>query len=328
MAGVSGGFSAISGAHCLDVSVILLTRNTCQQTREAIESVFSSVDTLTKEIFVVDNGSTDGTSSVLPTAFPQIHYRRMERNVGFARGVNIAAHDAQGEFFLLLNSDARLAPEALGLAIDSMRPNPNWGIAGAQLFHADGRKQNSIANFPSLATELLNKFLLRTLWPKRFPGKEQAYREPVAVESVIGAFFLVRRTVWETLGGMDERFFFFFEETDFCLRAQEAGFATMHLPQVHVWHGQAQTAKQDLPAARIEYWRSRYAYFAKYRGGLVNAMLRSGLLLRLILDSLFSGILTVITLGQSRRWAEKFAVHCALLAWHLHGCQADAGLLR
>jgi GT2 family glycosyltransferase len=312
----------------LDLSVILLTRNTCQQTIEAIESVLSSGDTLTKEIHVIDNGSTDETSSVLPAAFPEIRYKRMEHNVGFARGVNVAAREAGGDFFLLLNSDARLTPDALQLAVESMRANPGCGVAGAQLVHADGRKQNSIANFPSLATELLNKFLLRTLWPGPFPGKEQEYGEPMEVESVIGAFFLVRREVWEKLEGMDERFFFFLEETDFCLRARQAGFATVHLPQVRVWHGQGQTAKQDLTAARIEYWRSRYAYFAKHRGVAARAVLRCSLLLRLIVDSVVSGLLTAVTLGQSRRWREKFAVHRGLLLWHLQGCPVGAGLPR
>ena len=312
----------------MDVSVILLTRNTCQQTRKAIESVLSSADTLAKEIHVIDNGSTDDTSSVLTATFPDIRYKRMEHNVGFARGVNVAAREAGGDFFLLLNSDARLAPDALQLAVEWMRADPGCGVAGAQLVHADGRKQNSIANFPSLATELLNKFLLRTLWPGRFPGKEQAYGEPMEVESVIGAFFLVRREVWEKLEGMDEQFFFFLEETDFCLRARQAGFATVHLPQVRVWHAQGQTAKQDQPAARIEYWRSRYAYFAKHRSLAVRIVLRCGLLVRLLVDSAVSGILTAITLGLSRRWREKFAVHRALLFWHLQGCPAGVGLPR
>jgi GT2 family glycosyltransferase len=312
----------------LDVSVILLTRNTCQRTREAIESVLSSAGAITKEIHVIDNGSTDETSAVLPAALPEIRYKRLERNLGFARGVNLAAREARGDFLLLLNSDARLAPGALARSVEWMRANPGCGVAGAQLLHSDGRKQNSIANFPSLATELLNKFLLRTLWPRRFPGKEQEYHEPVEAESVIGAFFLVRREVWEKLGGMDERFFFFLEETDFCLRARQAGFATMHLPEVRVWHGQGQTAKQDLAAARIEYWRSRYAYFAKHRSPAVRMLLRCGLLLRLVVDSAASGLVTAITFGQSRQWREKFAVHRALLFWHLRGCPADAGLPR
>jgi GT2 family glycosyltransferase len=312
----------------LDVSVILLTRNTCQQTREAIESVLASSGALTKEIHVVDNASTDETPQVLPFAFPQIRYSRMERNLGFARGVNFAARDATGEFLLLLNSDARLAPDALGVAVDWMRAHPRCGVAGGQLFHPDGRKQNSIANFPSLATELLNKFLLRKLWPQRFPGKEQNFTEPVEVESVIGAFFLVRHSLWRKLDGMDERFFFFLEETDFCLRARQAGFATMHLPQVHIWHGQGQTAKQNLPAARIEYWKSRYAYFAKHKGPATRIVLRAGLLLRLAIDFLVGTLLTALTLGQSQRWREKFAVQCALVWWHLRGCPAESGLPR
>ncbi len=94
----------------MDVSVILLTRNTCQQTREAIESVFASADTFTKEIHVIDNGSTDKTSSLLPALFPEILYKRMERNVGFARGVNFAARDARGDFLLLLNFLAVASP--------------------------------------------------------------------------------------------------------------------------------------------------------------------------------------------------------------------------
>ncbi|HET7108511.1 MAG TPA: glycosyltransferase family 2 protein [Candidatus Acidoferrum sp.] len=312
----------------MDVSVILLTRNTCRQTREAIESVLSSSGSISKEIHVIDNGSTDDSAAILPAAFPEIHYQRIERNLGFARGVNLAAREATGEFFLLLNSDARLPPEALRLAVECMRADPGCGIAGAQLLHADGKKQNSIANFPSLATELLNKFLLRALWPKRFPGKEQEYPQPLEVESVVGAFFLVRRNLWETLGGMDERFFFFLEETDFCFRARQAGFATRHLPQVRVWHGQGQTAKQDLPAARIEYWRSRYAYFAKHHSMRVRLVLRCGLLLRLLLDSAVSSLLTIFTLGQSPRWREKFAVHLALLLWHAQGCPAGIGLPR
>ena len=312
----------------MDVSVILLTRNTCRQTREAIESVLSSSGALTKEIFVIDNGSTDETPVVLPSAFPEIHYLHTGRNLGFARGVNLAAREATGKFLLLLNSDARLAQDDLALAVDWMRATPRCGVAGAQLYHADGRKQNSIANFPSLATELLNKFLLRRLWPQRFPGKEQEFREPVEVESVIGAFFLVRRSLWEQLGGMDERFFFFLEETGFCLRARQAGFATMHLPQVRVWHGQGQTAKQNLAAARIEYWRSRYAYFAKHQSSPACLALRCGLLLRLLVDSLVSGLLTAITLGQAQRLREKFAVHRALLWWHLRGCPSGVGLPR
>jgi GT2 family glycosyltransferase len=312
----------------MDVSVILLTRNTCQQTREAIDSVFGSANTLEKEILVVDNASTDETPQVLPKLFPQIRYTRMDRNLGFARGVNFAAREAKGDFLLLLNSDTKVAPDAIRIAVDWMRAHSSCGIAGGQLYHPDGRKQNSIANFPTLATELLNKFLLRSFWPQRYPGKEQDLREPVEVESVIGAFFLVHRPVWDRLDGLDERYFFFIEETDFCLRARQAGFATVHLPQVHVWHGQGQTAKKNLAEARIEFWNSRYAFFAAHHGLATRVILRIGLLIRLAVDFLSSGLLTLLSFGQWRRWRDKFAVNRALLLWHLQGCPVEAGLPR
>jgi len=312
----------------MDVSVIIVTRNTCALTRAAVQSVLDSHDLPAMEILVVDNGSTDDTASVLPREFPQIQFIRPEKNLGFARACNLAAKQAGGEFLLLLNSDARLAPEALARAVAWMRGRPDCAVAGARLLNTDGSRQNSIANFPTLATELLNKSLLRRLRPGRFPGKEHDFREPVEVETVVGAFMLIRKAAWDALGGLDERYFFFFEETDFCLRARRKGFHVFHLPEAAVWHGQGQTAGQVSIGARIEYWRSRYAYFKKYHGMGTRLVLFCGLLVRLLADALASGFVTLLTLGNSRRWREKFAVQRALLAWHCRGCPKHLGLPR
>ena len=265
----------------MDVSIIIVTRNTCTLTRAAIQSVLDSRDLPAVEIFAVDNGSTDETPAALPLEFPLLQFIRSEKNLGFARACNLAAKAARGEFLLLFNSDARLEPDALTKAVGWMRANPDCAVAGAQLLNADGSRQNSIANFPTLATELLNKSLLRRLCPEKFPGKERIFAAPVAVETVVGAFMLIRKSVWNDLGGLDERFFFFFEETDFCRQARRKGFRVVHLPEVRVWHGQGQTAKQVSVGARIEYWRSRYLYFAKNHRELSRVILAVGLWLRL-----------------------------------------------
>jgi GT2 family glycosyltransferase len=312
----------------VDLSVIIATRNTGALVCEAVRSVYLSQDDLRKEVLVVDNGSTDETPRILPQEFPQAFYLHSATNLGFARANNLAARQAKGEFLLLLNSDARLKPEALSTAVHWMRQHPDCGICGAQLLNADGSRQNSIANFPSLATELLNKSLLRLLFPRRFPGKEHLLAEPAPVETVIGAFMLVRGSLWRQLGGLDERFFFFLEETDFCLQARQSGWTVFHLPQVQVWHGQGKTAKQVAAGARIEYWRSRYAYFAKNHGWLTGVVLRVGLLARLGVNWLSSGIVALLTLGTSARWRNKWTVNSALCAWHLRGCPADQGLPR
>jgi GT2 family glycosyltransferase len=312
----------------MDVSVIIVTRNTCALTRLAVQSVQDSRDSLAKEIFVVDNGSTDETPSALPAEFPKLKLIRSEMNLGFARACNLAAKKSSGEFLLLLNSDARLAPDALAPAIAWLRANPNCAVAGAQLLNADGSRQNSIANFPTLATELLNKSLLRRLWPKKFPGKEIEFPEPLEVETVIGAFMLIRKSIWNEFGGLDERFFFFFEETDFCLQARRKNFCVVHLPGIRVWHGQGQTAKQILVGARIEYWRSRYIYFAKNHCALTRLILPIGLMGRLLFDWLAAGLFTLATLGQNARWRGRWRVCSALAGWHLCGCPAKMGLPR
>lgn len=312
----------------MDVSIIIVTRNTCELVCAAIQSVRESQDSLAKEVIVADNGSSDDTRSVVPSRFPEVRLIRAEGNLGFARAVNRAASQAAGEWLLLLNSDARLAPDALARALAWMRSHPDCGVAGAQLLHPDGSRQNSIANFPTLATELLNKSLLRRLFPRRFPGKEQPAAGPVDVESVVGAFFLVRRTLWDRLGGLDERYFFFLEETDFCREARQAGMHVVHLPEVKVWHGQGQTARTLAGAARIEYWRSRYTYFKKHHGRLVRALLRAGLMVRLGADFAASLIVVVLTAGRSLRWKQKFAVQSVLVQWHLRGCPDRAGLPR
>ena len=308
------------------ISVIIVTRNTCALTCAAIRSVYDSQNDYTKEIAVVDNGSTDETSTILPREFPDIKYLRPGKNLGFAGANNLGARDVRGDFLLLLNSDARLQRDSLQRAVEWMRTHPDCGIAGAQLLNPDGSKQNSIANFPSLATELLNKSLLRRLFPRRFPGKEQNYAEPVEVESVIGAFMLVRKEVWQAPGGLDERYFFFFEETDFCLRAAQRGWKVFHVPQVLVWHEQGRSASQMPIPARVEYWRSRYLYFARHHSPVARFVLRLGLCARLVANWVSNGL--GYMLSRSERSGNNWRANSALIRWHLKACPTEPRLPR
>jgi hypothetical protein len=312
----------------IDLSVIIVTRNTCQLTCAAIESVLNGQDNPSREIFLVDNGSTDETPAVVAQRFPSVHLLRSDRNLGFARANNLGSRKAQGQFLLLLNSDAVLQAESLAAAVGWMRAHPDCGAAGVQLLNPDGSPQNSIANFPTLATELLNKSLLRRLCPRRYPGKEHRFTEPVEVETVVGACMIIRRDIWDAIGGLDERFFFFFEETDFCLQTRRLGKNVMHLPRITASHRQGQTAKNDSPAARIEYWRSRYIYFAKNHRLSVRVALVIGLLLRLFANWLASSLLVALTFGRSGRWKNKWQVNSALSLWHLRGKPQDMGLPR
>ncbi|HZQ45573.1 MAG TPA: glycosyltransferase family 2 protein [Verrucomicrobiae bacterium] len=312
----------------LRVTVVIVTRNTSALVRAAVKSVLESEDNFVKEIVVVDNGSSDDTATALPTEFPSVKYLRSDTNLGFARANNLGAREARCDFLLLLNSDARLKPDSLQRAVDWMSAHPECGVAGAQLLNPDGSRQNSIANFPTLATELLNKSLLRRLFPSRYPGKEQHYGQPVEVESVIGAFMLIRFDAWQKIGGLDERYFFFLEETDFCLAVRRAGWKIFHLPQVEVWHEQGKSAKQTPAPARIEYWRSRYLYFAKNHTPSTCKMLRTGLRLKLMANGISNFLLMLLTFGRHQRSRSAWAMSSTVRRWHKQGCPLEWGLPR
>src|SRR5271168_1796808 len=123
-----------------DLSVVLVTRNTCALTCAAIQSVLESRDAPGTEVIVVDNGSVDDTDPVLPRAFPAVKYLSSAVNLGFARAGNLGAGKAQGEFLLFLNSDARLKPDTLAQAANWMRQHDGCGVAGAQLLNTDGSR--------------------------------------------------------------------------------------------------------------------------------------------------------------------------------------------
>ena len=166
--------------------------------------------------------------------------------------------------------------------ITFMDDNPDVGIAGGQLINADGSLQNSIAPFPSLATELLNKRLLRIFFPRNFPGKEREYPFPIDVDSLVGACIIVRHKAIDEVGKLDEGYFFFMEETDWCLRMREQGWRVSFVPHARIIHLQGASAAMAKAEARIEFYRSRYRLFNKWQGRARMILLKLGLMLRLM----------------------------------------------
>lgn len=309
-------------------SVLIVSRNTRDLTLAAVRSVLGSEPVGAWEVILTDNGSTDGTVEAVRGLGGRVKVLEAGRNLGFAAANNLAARQSRADYLILLNSDARVDPGILAEAVGWMEAHPEVGVLGAQLLNEDGSRQNSIATEPSLATELLNKSLLRRLCPDRFPGKEQVWTEPTPVDSVIGAFMVVRRDLWERLGGMDERFFLFLEETDFCRRVRLAGFEVVHHPGLKVWHRQGGSAGMVYIPARIEYWRSRYVYAARHFSPWAQRVLRLGLLVRLSLDTVIQGAAVLVSLGLWRKAREKLALDGALIGWHLRGCPDSMGLPR
>ena len=278
------------------------------------------------EGIVVDNGSQDRSGNEVKKSFPFVHLIENEKNLGFAKASNQGLRKASGRYVLLLNPDTQVKSGAIEQLVSFMNAHPDVGIAGAQLFNADGSKQNSIANFPSLATELLNKNFLRWLFPGTFPGKERDYPEPIEVDSVIGACMMARRDALDQVGLLDEDYFLFLEETDWCYRMKKADWKIYHVPQAEVYHFQGKSAEAVKKRARVEFYRSRYHFFKKNRGTWQWFILLIGLTVKLMVEFVFTGIANLFTFFAVQKWKKRFSVYAYLLWWHLRFYPEGMGL--
>jgi len=310
----------------IDLSILVVNWNTKDYLLFCLKSIFEKGGRILREVIVVDNGSQDGSVSEVKKAFPSVHLIENERNLGFAKAVNQGLQKASGRYVLLLNPDTQVKNETIERLISVMEAHSDVGIAGAQLLNSDRSRQNSIANFPSLATELFNKSLLKWLFPKTFPGKERNYDEPIEVDSVIGACMMVRPDAIHQVGPLDEDYFLFLEETDWCYRMKKAGWKIYHVPQAEVYHFQGKSAARDKKRARVEYFRSRYHFFKKNRGSGLCFILVVGLMVRLLVESISMTIACLFTVGMVKRWRRKLSIYAYLLGWHLKFCPEGMGL--
>jgi len=310
----------------MDVSIIIVNWNTRELLLNCLSSVFATASGLDVEIIVVDNGSEDGSVRAVQEQFPGVFIIHNNLNLGFARANNQALARAAGRYLLLLNSDAALTEGSLQGLVAFMDKTPGAGIAACQYMDIDGSRQNSFDSFPTLATELFNKTILKRLFPARYPSKRRDYREPLEVDSVIGACMLVRAEAVRKVGGLDEDYFFFLEETDWCYRMRRAGWPVYHLPHIRVYHLQGKSKEKSPVKAWIEYYRSLYLFFKKNRSALSYYVLRTGKVLKLALNLLLVSAGTGCTLGMNKGLVRHFRIYGGLLRWHLKGCPRDGGL--
>lgn len=302
----------------MDVSIVIVNWNTRQLLLDCLASIPAGAGALRQEIFVVDNGSSDDSVAAVRQHHPGVIVIENGQNLGFAAANNRAFRQMRGDYALLLNSDTVLTEGAIVQLHNFMAAHPEAGMACGQLLNRDGSRQNSIANFPTLLSLLVNETLLRILLPGRFPSKRREYREPLEIESGIGACLMVRGTAMAAVGLLDERYFFFMEETDWAYAMHKAGWKSFLVPAARIYHLQGQSAG-DRVGARIMFYRSRYQYFRKWHRRLFF-LYGAAILLRLTVDLLLNLVGSVLTLGLVTGVRMRLRRYGLLLLWHLRGC--------
>jgi GT2 family glycosyltransferase len=299
----------------IDVSIVIVNWNTKDLLKNCLDSVYQTINDLTFEIVIVDNASTDGSMEMLERDFPQVIKIGNQENKGFGAANNQALAIMKSKYALLLNTDALLTPHAVNKLWDFCEANSQAAIVCGQLLNADGSKQNSFASFPSLLTLATNTSLLEYLLPKQFPSKRYQHDKPLEVDSAIGACMMIRKKAMEKSGVFDERYFFFFEETDLAYAMHLAGWKTFHIPDAYIYHLQGQSIGSNV-RSRIEFYRSRYQFLGKWHGRKYYYLASGIIFMRLLINWISVCLVSAVTLGSVKKIRQKFVVYSRLIFWH------------
>jgi GT2 family glycosyltransferase len=225
----------------VDLSIVIVNWHSSEYVRRCVASVLENTRNLSHEIIVVDSGSFDGCGAMLYANFPTVQFVQSERNIGFGRANNRGARGARGAALLFLNPDTELRNNAIEALYARLQTLPNAGVLGCRLVNTDGSLQiTCVQPFPTILNQVLNVGELQ----RRFPGIRwwvsaatfENAREPCPVEVIAGACMMMRRRVYESVGGFDPRFFMYAEDLDICHRIAAAGYVNYYVPGGEIVH--------------------------------------------------------------------------------------------
>lgn len=274
----------------LDLSIVIVNYNTGDLLRECLRSLFASEGDFTYQVTVVDNHSQDGSAAIVRRDFPQVDLLENPENVGYARANNQGLKSQKAHYYLLLNPDTVLPPGALSGMLSFMEEHPQAGIAGPKLMMADGRLDLACRrSFPTPEVSFYRLSGLGRLFPgsKRFGRYNLTYLDPdqvAGVDSVVGAFMMIRGETLEEVGYLDEGFFLYGEDLDFAYRAKKAGWKVYYNPQVTVLHYKRRSSSQNRKRAQHEFYRAMHLFYRKHYAKTtplwLHWLVMAGLLLR------------------------------------------------
>lgn len=260
-----------------EVSIIIVNWNTCDLLSECLHAIAREAASIAYDVWVVDNGSSDDSVAMLRRDFPHVHVIESKINLGFAGANNLAMQRSTGRYLLLLNTDALVTPGSIHALLALAEQTPRAGIVGAHLLNPDGSFQASHTNFPTLWQEFLMLSTIgRRIYGPWYPshGPEEA-KGPQRVDYVEGACLLVRRDALEAVGGLDEGYFMYAEEVDWCKRMAVQGWEVWYAPAAQVVHIGGASSVNRKTSREADLYRSRVRYFRIHHGRLQAEMLKA-----------------------------------------------------
>lgn len=260
----------------MDLSIIIVSWNTRDLLSQCLESVYQNVEDIECEVIVVDNGSTDGSVEMVAERFPRTRLLCNADNRGFAAANNQALNESRARYALLLNSDAQLLTGAVSVMVDYLDQHPTVAILGPQILNPDLTYQGSFAQFPSFVGEILlltnlARFVFSPTYPSPAPD---ACGDERIVDWVSGACLMVRREAVDRVGQLDEQYFMYSEETDWCYRMKRDGWDIAFVPSARVIHASGSSSRKVPERRRAQIYHSKYLFMSKHYGPLAASTFR------------------------------------------------------
>lgn len=298
-------------------SIVIVHRNGEQMLLKALAALMQAVSDV-DEVIVVDNGSTDASVQAVRSGFPSVTLIENGCNNGFARACNQGVAVSRGDYVLFLNNDAFLPGDALDRFEQDFETYPNAALIGGQLVGEAGQPQRSAGVAPTVLSEL-------GLFRQRQPVVVDA-EQPVEIETLVGACIAFRRAAAASAGLLDEDFFFYFEETEWCVRLRRHGWLVMLDPRVRVTHLKGASTRAVRRDAQIEMFRSRLLYYWKTMAWPLALFLTVWRVIRLLANTASYCLLGALSLGLIARVRARLMVYLSQVAWLLAGCPPHWGL--
>ncbi len=299
----------------LDLSIIIVNWNTRSIVCDCLRSIYQQGGEIDLEVIVIDNASTDGSVEMVKKDFPQVTLIENSQNLGFAAANNQGIAISKGRYVLLLNSDTIVLDNALAKTVAFANSHPEAAVVGCRVLNPDRTLQPTCFMFPSILNMLLSSTYLYKLFPKsKFFGRERMTwwdRSDVReVDVVTGCFMLVRQDAIKKVGSMDEQFFIYGEETDWCYRFKQANWKILFAPGAEIIHLGGQSAKKRATTMVVQLRKSILQFMKKHRGPLIY---RIACLLTVIFLAVRLPIWSVVALfqpAQSSEAAIKKRAYC------------------
>ncbi len=255
----------------VNFSICIVTYKAHDRLRDCLESIYCTPVKISFEIIVVDNCSNDGTLEMLAANYPAVQVIANTNNLGYTRPMNQALRRASGEFLIQLNPDTILSADTLDTIYQYMQTNPQVGICAPKVVNGDGSMQWQCRRSEARPWDVITYFTrLSQLFPHnpRFAGYLMTYKSPdeiYEVQAVSGSCMIIRRGVIDSIGYLDEEYFAYQEDTDFCFRARRSGWKIMYLADARIIHFGAEGGTRIHPyRSAIAWHRSYFLYYRKW----------------------------------------------------------------